>query len=383
MRTETKNLNSFRFMEEAICLEVARQIELLEAGEPVLQETRLYDPERRRSRPMRDKEEAHDYRYFPCPDLLPVEIDEATIERLRAELPELPDQREARFREAYGLGAREAALLAGDADTAAYFEETARLAGDVRLAANWIMGELAAHLNAAGLEIRHSPVSPERLAGLLRRIADGTLSSKLAKEVFRALWEGEGDADQIIAARGLSQLADEGALEQVVEAVIAAHPQLVEDYRRADERKRRKVLGGFMGPDHEGDRRPGRTAARHRNPAAQTGSAVVTATSPAEVVMSERKDKKKVVGEVFDDDRVRSFLYLEAPTGVDPDYHRLERAYRGMNAENFATFVRFFVEAGGRLDARGPHGRTILEEIARHRHGEPYAAAIRALEARR
>ncbi|HUH38482.1 MAG TPA: Asp-tRNA(Asn)/Glu-tRNA(Gln) amidotransferase subunit GatB, partial [Spongiibacteraceae bacterium] len=233
-RTETKNLNSFRFMEDAINLEVQRQIAVLEDGGKILQETRLYNGETRQARGMRSKEEAMDYRYFPCPDLLPVEIDQAWIDAVRAQLPELPDARRTRFAEQYGLSAYDADILAGDSATARYFEATAAACGDPKLSANWIMGELSAHLNSADLGIDRSPVSAASLATLIQRIKDGTLSGKLAKQVFEALWAGEGDTDAIIEARGLRQVSDTGAIEALVDQVIAANPEQVAQYRAAD-----------------------------------------------------------------------------------------------------------------------------------------------------
>lgn len=246
-RTETKNLNSFKFMEEAIQLEVERQIDLLEDGGTVIQETRLYNGETKTAKSMRSKEEANDYRYFPCPDLLPVVVTEEHIEQLREQLPELPDARQARFAEAYQLSTYDAAVLGSDAATAAYFEQVVDRSGQAKLAANWISGELSAQLKAEALEISDSPVSAEQLAGLIVRIADNSISSKMAKQVFEAMWQGEGDADQIIRNRGLKQVSDSGAIEQLVDEVLAANPEMVEDYVNTDESKRKKKLGGFMG----------------------------------------------------------------------------------------------------------------------------------------
>lgn len=247
-RTETKNLNSFRFMEQAIALEVERQIDLLEYGEEVLQETRLYNAETNQARSMRSKEEANDYRYFPCPDLLPVEIDDATIERLRESMPELPDARQARFVESYGLSAYDASVLGNEKTTADYFEATNQDCNDAKLAANWISGELSARLNNEELSIEHSPVSAKQLAGLIVRIKDNTISGKIAKKVFDAMWKGEGDADSIIESQGLKQMSDTGALEKIVDEILAGNPDAVTQYREADDKKRKKLLGGFMGP---------------------------------------------------------------------------------------------------------------------------------------
>ena len=242
-RTEIKNLNSFRFVERAVQFEIERQIEVLESGGEVVQETRLYDPDRDETRPMRTKEEANDYRYFPDPDLLPLVIPEAMVESERASLPELPEARKARFVGEYGLKEADAMQLAFDRDTADYFEAVAATCGDARLAANWVNGELAAGLNREGLDIACSPVSPERLGGLLRRVADGTISGKIAKQVFERMWTDGEEADAIIEREGLRQITDTGALEALVESVIAANPKQVEQYRAG----KTKLLGFFVG----------------------------------------------------------------------------------------------------------------------------------------
>ena len=244
-RTETKNLNSFKFMEDAIALEVERQIDLIEDGGKVIQETRLYNGDTKKARSMRSKEEANDYRYFPCPDLLPIVFDDDYIEQIRQTLPELPDARRDRFMEQYGLSHYDANIISGDANVARYFETAA--SSDAKLAANWIMGELSARLNADDMSIQDSPVSAKQLAGMIARLKDGTISSKMAKEVFDAMWDGEGDADSIIEARGLKQVSDSGAIEAMVDDVIANSPQQVENYRTADEAKRPKMLGYFVG----------------------------------------------------------------------------------------------------------------------------------------
>jgi len=246
-RTETKNLNSFKFMEEAIHLEVERQIDLIEDGGTVIQETRLYNGETRTARSMRSKEEANDYRYFPCPDLLPVVVTEDHIEQLKQGLPELPDARQARFVEQYGLSQYDANILGSDASMANYFEQAAAKSGNAKLTANWVTGELSARLNADNLSPDNSPVSAEQLATLIARIADNTISGKMAKEVFEGIWAGEGDADQIIEARGLKQVSDSGALEAMVDEVLTANQAMVEDYINTDPDKRKKKLGGFMG----------------------------------------------------------------------------------------------------------------------------------------
>jgi aspartyl-tRNA(Asn)/glutamyl-tRNA(Gln) amidotransferase subunit B len=250
-RAEVKNLNSFRFMEQAIEFEARRQIALLEEGGRVEQETRLYDPERGETRAMRTKEDAQDYRYFPDPDLLPLVIAEQDIERIRAELPELPEAMRARFAREHGLTAYDAALLTSSRESADYFAQLLAASGvAAKLCANWQLGELAAALNRDGREIAQSPVSAAALAGLLRRLADGTLSGKMAKEVFDALWSGEeaGDAaaDRIIERRGLKQISDEGALDKLVDEVLAANARQVEDYRAGKERAFNSLVGQVM-----------------------------------------------------------------------------------------------------------------------------------------
>jgi aspartyl-tRNA(Asn)/glutamyl-tRNA(Gln) amidotransferase subunit B len=244
-RTETKNLNSFRFLERAITFEIARQIELLEDGGTVVQETRLYDPDKDETRSMRSKEEANDYRYFPDPDLLPLEISEAFVEQARRELPELPDARAARFVRDYGLAVADAAMLTAARETADYFETVVRELGgqSSRLAANWVNGELAAALNRDGLGIEAAKVGAPALAMLLARIADHTISGKIAKDVFEAMWAGEGSADEIIGSKGLRQITDSGALESAIDQVIAANPSQLADYRAGKD----KLFGFFVG----------------------------------------------------------------------------------------------------------------------------------------
>ena len=242
-RAELKNLNSFRFVERAINFEIQRQIELIQDGGTVIQETRLYDPDRGETRSMRGKEEANDYRYFPDPDLLPLEITPALIEEVRAELPELPDARRQRFVEAHGLPDYDAGVLTSSRDMADYFEAVAGGCDDPKLAANWVMGELAGALNRDGTDIADSPLDAESLAGLLRRVLDGTLSGKMAKEVFEAMWNGEGDADAIIAERGLEQVTDAGEIEALVDEVIASNPEQLEQYRAG----KTKLMGFFVG----------------------------------------------------------------------------------------------------------------------------------------
>ncbi|WP_320159694.1 MULTISPECIES: Asp-tRNA(Asn)/Glu-tRNA(Gln) amidotransferase subunit GatB [unclassified Marinobacter] len=249
-RTETKNLNSFRFMEQAIAHEVERQMDILEDGGRIIQETRLYNGDRDESRSMRSKEEANDYRYFPCPDLLPVVIDDAFIESARDLLPELPDERKARFKEQYGLNDYDARLLSDDARIAAFFEEAVGQGKDAKLAANWVLGEFSARLNAEDKTVVQAPITGSQLGQLVARIADNTVSSSGAKKVFEALWNGDADnADAIIEAQGLKQVSDTGALEQMVDEVLAGMPDQVAQYQEeADPKKQKKMLGGFMGP---------------------------------------------------------------------------------------------------------------------------------------
>ena len=243
-RTEIKNVNSFRFLEKAINFEVERQRDVLEGGGRVVQETRLYDAAKDETRSMRGKEEATDYRYFPDPDLLPLAIDEAFVEEARASLPELPDAKRARFVADHGLSDYDAGVLIGSRALADYYEAVVAAVGDdPKLCANWVNGELAAALNRDDVDITASPVSAEALAGLLKRIQDETISGKIAKEVFEAMWAGEGDADTIIEAKGLKQITDSSALEGVIDEVIAANPEQVEQYRAGKE----KLLGFFVG----------------------------------------------------------------------------------------------------------------------------------------
>ncbi|GAB5415858.1 MAG: Asp-tRNA(Asn)/Glu-tRNA(Gln) amidotransferase subunit GatB [Congregibacter sp.] len=246
-RTEIKNVNSFRFVEKAIRHERTRQEDVLEDGGRVIQETRLYDADRDETRSMRSKEVANDYRYFPEPDLLPVILSESDINEIAATLPELPAARRARFEADYGLSAVDAGVLTDERAVADYYEEAARLSGEPKHAANWIKGELLAALNSSDSQIAQSPVSAADLAGLIARVQDGTISGKIAKQVFDAMWAGEGDADSIIAARGLKQVSDSGALEAMVDEVVSANPDQVAQYLAADEGKRKKLSGFFVG----------------------------------------------------------------------------------------------------------------------------------------
>jgi len=242
-RTELKNINSFRFVEKAINFEVERQIDLLEDGGEVVQETRLYDPDKDETRSMRSKEEANDYRYFPDPDLLPVVIDEDYIEAIRGDLPELPEAKADRFAADYGLKPVQVESLVGDVDAADYFEAVVAGGADARQAANYLLGDLTGALNNDGIEMADSKVSAEQLAGLIKRVMDNTISGKIAKDVFAAMWAGEGDADAIIEAKGLKQITDTGAIEAAVDKVIADNPSQVEEFRGGKE----KVLGFFVG----------------------------------------------------------------------------------------------------------------------------------------
>lgn len=247
-RAEIKNVNSFRFVERAIAFEVERQIELIEDGGSVVQETRLYDPERDETRSMRTKEEANDYRYFPCPDLLPVVLDEAYLEHLRSQLPELPADKRARFQDALGLSAYDASVLSASREMAEFFEEVHRVCGDAKQAANWVQGELSGALNRENLSIQNSPVSAQQLGEVVRRVLDGTINGKAAKQVFQALWNGHGEsADAIIDAKGLKQVTDTGAIEGMIDQVIAESPAQVAQYRDSEPEKRGKMIGYFVG----------------------------------------------------------------------------------------------------------------------------------------
>ena len=243
-RTELKNINSFRFVDRALHHEIERQIAVVEDGGDIIQETRLYDPERDQTRSMRSKEEAHDYRYFPDPDLPPLVISEADLEQLRRELPELPDARLARFISDYELGADEAVQLTSQKEIADYYENAVTKAGgETRLTANWINGELMAWLNRSNTAFTDSPVSPTMLGQLVQRIQDKTISGKIAKEVFQAMWNGEGSADEVIASRGLTQITDSSAIEQAVSDIIARFPDQSEQVRAGQE----KVIGFLVG----------------------------------------------------------------------------------------------------------------------------------------
>jgi aspartyl-tRNA(Asn)/glutamyl-tRNA(Gln) amidotransferase subunit B len=243
-RCEIKNLNSFRFIEKAINYEVARQIDIIEGGGKIKQETRLYDPDKGETRALRSKEEANDYRYFPDPDLLPVALDADFIESVRGTLPELPDQKAARYIDKFGLPAYDAGVLTASRELGDYYEAVvAALKGDEKLAANWVMGDLSAALNKENLEITQSRIDATRLAGLLTRIVDETISGKIAKEVFEQMWAEGKEADAIIGAKGLKQITDTGAIEKVIDEVMAANPKQLADYRSGKD----KLFGFFVG----------------------------------------------------------------------------------------------------------------------------------------
>jgi aspartyl-tRNA(Asn)/glutamyl-tRNA(Gln) amidotransferase subunit B len=244
-RAEIKNLNSFRFVEKAIQHEVARQIDVIESGGKVVQETRLYDSDKDETRSMRSKEEANDYRYFPDPDLLPVEVSEGFIAEVRSSLPELPDEKAARFAHDLALSAYDAGVLSASRELGEYFEAVLAELGTAhaKLAANWVMGELSSALNRDNLDITRSKVLPADLKGLLSRIVDATISGKIAKDVFEAMWSEGKSADQIIEAKGLKQITDSGAIESVIDAVIAANPRQLADYRAGKD----KLFGFFVG----------------------------------------------------------------------------------------------------------------------------------------
>ncbi|MFI3221211.1 MAG: Asp-tRNA(Asn)/Glu-tRNA(Gln) amidotransferase subunit GatB [Methylococcales bacterium] len=243
-RAEIKNINSFKFVEKAINHEIERQIALIENGGTVVQETRLYDSVKDETRSMRSKEEANDYRYFPDPDLLPVHISEEFKAKIKTELPELPQAKKQRFKTDYALDDENAGILTSSIALANYFEAVVKLSRcEAKLCANWITGDLSAALNKANLDINDSPVSVERLAGLLARLADNTISGKIAKQVFEELWQSTATADEIIEAKGLKQITDTGAIEAIIDGIIAANEKQVEQYRSGNE----KVFAFFVG----------------------------------------------------------------------------------------------------------------------------------------
>ncbi len=243
-RAEVKNLNSFRFIEKAINHEVERQIDLIETGGKVVQETRLYDANKDETRSMRSKEEANDYRYFPDPDLLPLEVDEALKAAIRKTLPELPDEKRQRFIDEYNLSAYDAAILTATKELAGFYEQVVKASGaDPKLCSNWVTGEFSGALNKAGIELSDSPINAEQFSGLIKRISDETVSGKIAKQVFELLWEEGGDADSIIEAKGLKQITDSGAIEAIIDQIIADNQGQVEQYRGG----KTKLMGFFVG----------------------------------------------------------------------------------------------------------------------------------------
>ena len=243
-RAELKNINSFKFVEKAINIEVERQIDLIEGGGTVVQETRLYDADKNETRSMRSKEEANDYRYFPDPDLLPVEITETLREQVKADLPELPTAKKQRFIEQYDQDEEAATTLTSSRQLADFYEAVVKKSGcEAKLCTNWITGNFLGALNKAGLEISKSPVSHDRLAGLLKRIADNTISGKIAKRVFENLWDSDATADEIIEQQGLKQITDSGAIEAIIDKIIADNPKQVEQYLSGKD----KVFGFFVG----------------------------------------------------------------------------------------------------------------------------------------
>jgi len=242
-RAELKNINSFRFVERAINIEVERQIDLIEDGGAVVQETRLYDADKNETRSMRSKEEANDYRYFPDPDLLPVIIDDAYLEEVRKTLPELPAEKAARFVADLGLSDYDAGVLTASRQLADYFEAVVNESIDAKMAANWMLGDVSARLNKEDLGIEQCPVSATALAGMLKRIADNTISGKIAKDVFNGMWAGEGDADTVIENKGLKQITDDSAIESIIDEVIANSPNQLEQYRSGKD----KLFGYFVG----------------------------------------------------------------------------------------------------------------------------------------
>lgn len=243
-RTELKNINSFRFVEKAINYEVERQINVIESGGKITQETRLFDPNKNETRPMRSKEEAHDYRYFPDPDLLPVVITDELIEQIRKELPELPQQKRDRFMKQYNLSAYDASILISSQEIAEFYENAVKESGDQpKLVANWVISELLGALNKNDLELNQSPITSAQIGKLVSRIADNTISGKIAKTIFEAMWNKEGDVDDIIEKRGLKQVTDTGAIEKIIDDIIAANPSQLAEYRSGKD----KLFGYFLG----------------------------------------------------------------------------------------------------------------------------------------
>src|SRR5690606_20949070 len=243
-RTEIKNVNCFRFVEKAINYEIERQIDVMQSGGTITQETRLYDSQKNETRPMRSKEEANDYRYFPDPDLLPLEITAEDIQKVQMSLPELPHEKLARFMNDYGLSDYDASVLTSSKELAQYFEDACQCCThQAKLTANWVMGDLLGALNKDGIPLNQSPVSAKALGSLIQRIADNTISGKIAKTVFEAMWQKEGSADEIIEKQGLKQVTDTSAIETIIDEIIAKHPEQLADYRSGKD----KLFGFFVG----------------------------------------------------------------------------------------------------------------------------------------
>ena len=242
-RAEIKNLNSFKFIEQAINYEIERQAYVLESGGTLVQETRLFDAEKGETRSMRSKEEANDYRYFPCPDLLPVVITQEFVDDIASKMPELPDAKKQRFIDELGLPASDAAVLTSSRELAEYFETVVEHCGEAKLAANWVTGNLSAKLNQEGITVTEASVTAEMLADVIKRITDNTISGKIAKEVFEAMWNGEGSCDEVIEKKGLKQITDDSAIEAMIDEVIANSPNQLEQYRNGKD----KLFGYFVG----------------------------------------------------------------------------------------------------------------------------------------
>jgi aspartyl-tRNA(Asn)/glutamyl-tRNA(Gln) amidotransferase subunit B len=243
IRTETKNVNSFRFVEKAIQYEIERRIHEIESGNKITQETRLYDSQTNTTRSMRSKEFANDYRYFPEPDLLPINLDKSFIDEVMATMPEMPSEKKERFISEFGLSAYDAELLAADKDLADFFEDVNAVSKSPKLSANWIMGELSAELNNENLTIRESKVTSNKLGQLILRIEDGTISGKIAKEIFEKLWSSDNEVDEIIQSEGLEQVTDDKEIESMIDEVINSNPEQLEQYRSGKDR----LFGFFVG----------------------------------------------------------------------------------------------------------------------------------------
>ena len=242
-RTELKNINSFKFLEKAINIEIERQQDILEDGGTVVQETRLYDAEKDETRSMRTKEEANDYRYFPDPDLLPVDIENELLTEIKNSLPELPTEKKNRFVSEFGLSDYDAENLTAQKPLADYYEAMLNAGAEAKVSANWVMGELSAALNKNQIDVQGSPISAKELSELVKRIGDDTISGKIAKDVFKAMWEGNGRVDDIIQNQGLKQMTDVGAIEGIIDGIIANNSEQVEQFKAGNT----KLLGYFVG----------------------------------------------------------------------------------------------------------------------------------------